>query len=265
MKVFSLIKCGFLSVVSIFCAHQSVAATIKIDMTGTITKTFIQYVVDDNAIVEDAGLWEISSGLPVGSTLNFSASYDTNASSIWSFPSSSPSGEIYQGAGLSIDSSVFHALFPSTEVGVTNSEVDISDDGLSFGSRAPYSTGIKINFQNEIYYLIAAAMGMTDATGKALGDVKLPTDQSELDAFWLNNPSGLGWSHAPVASFTLYFVKDPLVHSDTAQVWPNGKTLYVQGYFDVAKLTKVDAPEPAGLFLAVIGMLGLAARRARKN
>jgi len=266
VKFSNLIKVGLFSVVSALCASQSLAATITIDLTGIITETYIQYVVDDNAVVEDAALWGISSGLPIGSTLNFSTSYSTNAPSIWHFID----GDIYNGTGLSVNSSFFHAFIPNTEVAVRNGigEADNfgeNSDGLSFVARASYNTGVKINFQNEIYYLITSSMGMTDDTGKAFRDDNLPTDQSLLDTFWLNNPSGLGWSHFPVGTFELLFVKDPLVNSDTAQVWPNGKTLYVKGDFDAARLTNVEVPEPAGLLLAVIGMMGLIVKRTRKN
>lgn len=213
--------------------------------------------MEGNSTQEDASLWGLSAGLPLASTLNFSVRYNTDTSSNWHQADGVNTMDAYAGQGFSVGSSAFQATLPTSGVSVVNG-LYLGWDQFSIGAGAPHKTGVKIDFQNEIYYLVAASVMILDESGTAFSDSNLPTDQSKLDAFWLNNnePSTY-WNH--LATFDLQFVKDPSANSVANNTWPNGEALYVVGYFDGAKLTHV--PEPAGLVLVLMGFISLVLRR----
>jgi hypothetical protein len=261
VNLFNMVKSGCYLIACFFCIAQASASIVQIDLTGTISNTYIFNVVDGNAQQESASQWNIDSGVSIGSKLNFNISFDTNMPSNWHQTDGVNTMDQYTGQGFSVGSSDFQATSPSSGVGVVNGLYS-GWDQLSLGFAAPHNTGIEINFQNEIYYLVAASIMMLDESGTAFSDSNLPTDPAELDAFWLNNnePSTY-WNH--LATFDLQFVKDPLANSIANGAWPNGEALYVIGYFDGAKLTHVEASEPAGLILLLIGAIGLFIRRTR--
>ncbi len=255
MNFKALLVVVFVGIGSIFCSGLSLASQVQIDLTGTISNTYILNVVDGNSVQEDANLWDINTALPLGSKLNFSINYNLGAPEIYSGGGLS----VYGLDKLSIGGGFFQVNTAPASIGVGNDQYS-GWDFISTGFMSPSETGISLNFQNEIYYLVAASFSLTDKSGTALSNSSLPSDQSQLDAFWSNNhePSN-HWDH--LATFDLQFVKDPLVNSIANSTWPNGEALYVVGYFDSAKLTHVEAPEPAGLFLLVIGAIGIFARR----
>lgn len=254
MKSNKIVNGTFFLAACFALAIQAQASSIQIDIAGTISNT---YILNGDSEQKDASLWNLSDALALDSALNLSYSYNTDTPSGYSQVDGSNSANFYQGSGISIGN-------PAFQVASTDSGINIIDnlfmgwDSIDTGFQAPYGTGVALTFQDELYYLVGASISMTDISGTALDGSTLPTNQSSLDAFWLNNTEPNAFSDH-IGSFNLQFVKDLSSNTVFNNTWPAGDTLYVIGFFEGASLSNVPEPNSAGL--AFLGMLAVFAMR----
>ncbi len=259
MKIINSLKRGVIVLGSFLAIADANAAAVNIDFEGVISDAHIISVTNGVTSSLDSSLWGLGSEVATGKTISLGISYDTNAASDFHLVSGAQTLDSYYYTGFSVGASSFTAANNEGSVSMNNDYWDSLYSGFWY----PNAQGLAFSFQNEIYYLLSGSLWMIDATGTVFENTSLPSEQSQLDAFWQRNtePGAFG-DH--LGQFDLSFAKDPGVNTSANGVWPNGDILEVKGYFNGAKLTKTEVSEPASYFLILVGLVILSVRRTLK-